>query len=161
METVLRVVFFYLVILLGLRVLGKREFSQLSPFELVTLLLIPELVQQALIREDFSATNALIALCTLFTLVFLTSLMVQRSKKVGEFIAGRPAVLVYEGKFVPEVLEHERVTPDEVYGEMRRAGLERITQLKWALLESDGRISFIPFEQQNEQINVRSDEMIE
>lgn len=157
METVLRVLFFYLVILLGIRVLGKREFSQLSPFELVTLLLIPELVSQALVREDFSATNALVALCTLFTLVFLTSLIVQHSRKAEAFVAGEPAVLVYEGRFIPSAMNHERVSPDEVYGEMRKSGLERIEQVKWALLESDGRMSFIPFAPEDKQVKPRSE----
>ncbi len=157
METVLRVLFFYVVILLGIRVLGKREFSQLTPFELVTLLLIPEIVQQALVREDFSATNALVALCTLFALVFLTSVVVHRSRKAEAFIDGEPAVLVYNGRFVPDFLSRERVTPDEVYGEMRHSGLERLEQVKWALLESDGRISFIPFAPEDKQVKPRSE----
>jgi uncharacterized membrane protein YcaP (DUF421 family) len=57
METVIRVTIFYLIILIGLRVMGKREFSQLTPLELVTLLLIPEIVSQSILREDFSLTN--------------------------------------------------------------------------------------------------------
>lgn len=157
METVLRVLFFYLVILFGLRILGKREFSQLSPFELVTLLMIPELAQQALVREDFSATNALIAICTLFTLVFVTSVLVQRNKKVEAFVEGEPAVLIYRGRLVRDFLDHERITPDEVFGEMRRSGLERMEQVKWALLESDGKISFIPFAPEDKQIKSRSE----
>lgn len=130
METVLRVAFFYLFILGGIRVLGKREFSQLSPFELVTLLLIPELASQALVREDFSATNAVIALSTLFVLVFLTSLVTHRSKRAEKVVEDEPTVLVYAGRFVPENLDRERVSPDEVYGEMRMAGLERADQLR-------------------------------
>ncbi|MGQ0562352.1 MAG: DUF421 domain-containing protein [Gemmatimonadota bacterium] len=159
METVFRVVFFYLVILLGIRVLGKRDFSQLSPFELVTLLMIPELVQQALMRDDFSATNALIALCTLFLLVFLTSIVAQRSKKLGALIEGQPAVLIYKGRFVPDYLHHERVSPDEIYAEMRQVGLERIEQVKWALLESNGRISFVPLAPEDKQIKARPEEV--
>jgi uncharacterized membrane protein YcaP (DUF421 family) len=151
METVLRIAFFYLFILGGLRVLGKREFSEFSPFELVTLLLIPELASQALLREDFSATNAVVALSTLFALVFLTSLAVHKSRRAGDVIGGSPTVLVHEGRFVRENLNRERITPEEVYGEMRMVGLERVEQVRWAILEGDGRISFVP-ERQGEEL---------
>ena len=74
----LRVALIYVFILLGMRVVGKREFAQLSPSELVSLLMIPELVSQALSHEDYSLTNALIGVCTLLLLVFVTSVLVQR-----------------------------------------------------------------------------------
>lgn len=100
METVVRVAVLYLFLMLVLRVMGKREFSELTPFDLVTLILIPDIVQQALIREDYSMTNALVALCTLFTL--------------------------------------------------HRVGLETIDQVKWVILEPDGRISIIPVRREDE-----------
>jgi uncharacterized membrane protein YcaP (DUF421 family) len=157
METVLRVAFFYFFILLGMRAIGKREFSQLSPFEMVTLLLIPELTQQALVRQDFSATNAVVALSTLFLLVFLTSLAAYRMPKVGAAIEGEPTVLVYNGRFVRRSLALERVSPDEIYSEMRKSGLERVEQLKWALLETDGKISVIPLAPEEKQIKARNE----
>jgi uncharacterized membrane protein YcaP (DUF421 family) len=73
METVARVSVVYVLLLAAMRVLGKRELSQLSPFELVTLLLIPEMFQQALVRDDFSMVTALVASATLLSLVYLTS----------------------------------------------------------------------------------------
>lgn len=146
METVVRVVIIYLVILLGLRIMGKREFGQLSPLELVTLLLIPELVAQALVREDFSMTNAIIGISTLFGLVFVTSLLGVRFKAVQGVIEGSPSVLAYNGKLVPENLMEERVSPEEVYTEIRKAGLEDLSDVRWAILETDGKISIIPAE---------------
>ena len=151
METVIRVAIIYLIIVIGLRVLGKREFSQLSPLELVSLMLIPEIVSQALVGEDFSITNAMIGLMTLFILVFLTSLLMQRFEKVEAAIADTPSVLVRHGKFIEDTLNKERVTPDEVFAEMHISGLERLEQVKWAILESDGKISIVPenLEEQN------------
>lgn len=155
METILRVAAIYFFIMLSLRLLGKREFSELSPFELVTLLLIPEIASQAMLREDFSLTNAIIGLSTLFLLVFLTSVVTHVSERAEKIIGGEPSVLVYDGAFVEEAMNRERITPAEVYGEMHRSGLARIEEVRWGILETDGRITFIPVEQAAKQIKAR------
>jgi uncharacterized membrane protein YcaP (DUF421 family) len=158
METILRVGAIYFFIMISLRLLGKREFSQLTPFELVTLLLIPEISAQAMLREDFSLTNALVGLSTLFLLVFLTSNVTHLSRKAERVIGGKATVLVCRGAFVPENMNRERITPDEVYGEMHRSGLSRLEQIQWAILETDGKISFIPADQ--EKKIARQDETV-
>jgi uncharacterized membrane protein YcaP (DUF421 family) len=145
METVLRVAILYVFIMIGLRLLGKREFGELAPFDLVVLLLIPEIASQALLREDFSMTNAFVALSTLLTLVFATSLLSYRSQLAGKAIGGVPAVLVRHGFLVAENLDRERVRPDEVLEAMHMVGLHRMDQVQWAILETDGRISIIPW----------------
>jgi uncharacterized membrane protein YcaP (DUF421 family) len=146
METVIRVFIIYIFILVGLRILGKREFGQLSPLELVSLLMIPEIVTKALTGEDYSLTNALIGVSTLFSLVFLTSVLMQWSRKAEHIIAGKPAVLVYDGNYVPDNMNRERITPDEIFTEMHKSGLEKLEQVKWAVLEPDGKISIVPAE---------------
>ena len=146
METVTRVIFIYIFIMLGLRVLGKREFGQLSPLELVTLLLIPEIVAQGLVREDFSLTNAIVGISTLFVLVFITSLVMQHSKKAEEVITGNPTLLVYDGKYIAENMNRERITPDEIYTELHKVGLFKLSQVRWVILESDGKLAVIPKE---------------
>ena len=145
MITVLRVVVIYLFVLIALRMLGKREFSQLSAFDLVTILLIPEIASQALVREDFSLTNALIGLSTLFTLVLLTSIVSHMSKRAATVIDGTPSILICNGQFVVDNLNRERVTPDEIFGEMHKVGLAELGQVQWGILESDGHISFVPY----------------
>jgi uncharacterized membrane protein YcaP (DUF421 family) len=144
METVIRVTLFYIFILLGLRALGKREFSQLSPLELVTLLLIPELVSQSLIREDFSFTNGIIAVATVFGLVFISSLLQHHSQLFSKVVSSSPAVLVAGGEFVQENMNKERISPSEIFSEMHKAGLYELSQVRWAILESDGRIAIVP-----------------
>lgn len=146
METVLRVAAIYLFVLVALRVLGKREFGQLSPIELVTLLMIPEIVSQALTREDYSLTNAAIGVATLLVLVFVTSLLMHRFQKAEIVIAGQPTVLVRQGELIGTALNAMRVTPDEVFSEMHKAGLQQLEQVQWAILESDGRIAIVPAE---------------
>lgn len=145
METVIRVGLIYLFLMAALRVMGKREFSQMAPFELVTLLLIPELVAQGLVREDFSITNSVIGVSTLLSLVFLTSVVAFLSRRIGRAIEDEPAVLLHHGFLVPEAMALERIAPDELLAEMHRAGLETTDQVKWAVLETDGKITIVPW----------------
>jgi uncharacterized membrane protein YcaP (DUF421 family) len=160
MDTVSRVALVYVVLMLAIRMMGKRELSQLSPFELVTLLLIPELFQQALVRDDFSMVNALIAASTLFSLVFLTAALSHRFKAVQSVLVSEPAVLVHNGKFVEFNMNRERVTPEEILTEMHKSGLERLAQVKWAILEEDGRISLVPANPQDKQLKPREEVVI-
>lgn len=150
METVFRVTIIYFFLMIALRIMGKREFGQMSPLELVALLLIPEIVSQALLREDFSMTNAIIAVTTLLTMVFLTSLVIQVSKRAEKAIAGAPTVLVYHGQLVADHMHKERVTEGEIFGEMHKSGLDRLEQVRWAVLEGDGKIAIIPETPENQ-----------
>jgi uncharacterized membrane protein YcaP (DUF421 family) len=158
METVTRVIFIYIFIMLGLRVLGKREFGQLSPLELVTLLLIPEIVAQGLVREDFSLTNAIVGISTLFALVFITSLVMQHSRKAEELLTGKPTVLAFDGKFIAENMNKERITPDEIYTELHKAGLYQLAQVRWVILEPDGKLAVIANEEHEEVGHPRSED---
>jgi uncharacterized membrane protein YcaP (DUF421 family) len=143
METVIRIAVIYIFLMIGLRVLGKRELSEMSPFDFLVLLLIPEIVSQGMIGEDFSITNGLVGVATLFTLVFLTSLLNYHSKVFRKATEGTPVVLVRRGQLVQENMDAERVPSDEIFSEMHKAGLELLSQVKWAILESDGKISIV------------------
>lgn len=149
METVIRVIVIYLFLMFGLRVLGKREFGQLSPLELVSLLLIPELVSSALQSEDFSIVDAIVGVSTLLALTVLTSIAQHLSKKAETVIAGEPTVLVYHGQLASDAMNRERVTPDEIFAEMHKAGLDELEQVRWAILEDDGSISIVPENRQD------------
>ena len=146
METVWRVTAVYVFLMVALRIMGKRDIGQLAPFDLVVLLLIPEIFSQSLVREDFSITNAFVAVSTLLLLVFLTSVIVYLSHGFARAVEGEAAVVVRHGFLVPEVMNRERVSPDEIMAQMHGAGLEQLSQVKWAILETDGRISFVPWE---------------
>jgi uncharacterized membrane protein YcaP (DUF421 family) len=144
MWIVARVAFTYAFLLLAMRGLGKREFAQLSAQEVILLLLISETLQQAMVGDDFSMTAAIIAASTLMLCSFLTSMFAYRFRRVEKALAGEPAVLVYEGRMLRRTMDLEHVSSDDISTEMRRAGLERLDQVKWALLETDGHISVIP-----------------
>jgi uncharacterized membrane protein YcaP (DUF421 family) len=160
MQTVIKVALIYIFILIGMRIMGKREFGQLAPMELVSLLLIPELVSQAVIGEDFSMTNAIIALTTLFAIVFLSSSLAHLSKKAEDVIEGVPTVLVHEGKLLTENMNKERVTPEEIFAEMHKTGLVRLEEVEWAILAEDGKIAIVPVEHSKPSAVHKPDELV-
>lgn len=143
-EAIWRVTFVYAFLLVAFRLSGKREVGQMSPFELVTLLLIPEIFSSALNRSSDSLSLATVGVGTLSLLVFLTGLLTFRSSKAESVLEGEPAVLVRDGKFVERNLRRERVTPEEVFSEMHLSGIERIEDVRWAILESEGKIAIVP-----------------
>jgi uncharacterized membrane protein YcaP (DUF421 family) len=144
METVVRVVVIYVALVAGLRAIGKREFSQLSPLELVTLLIIPEMVTQALVREDRSLTNAIVGVMTLLVVVYLSSLLQYHVKPAERAINSEPTVLVRHGKFITEHMNIERIPPEEVFMSMHQSGLTKLEEVQWAILETDGKITIVP-----------------
>jgi uncharacterized membrane protein YcaP (DUF421 family) len=149
MDTVLRITFIYFLLMVALRVMGKREMKEMSSFELVTLLMIPEIFSAALARGDSSMTHATIGVTTLFTLVFLTSIVTFRFQRVERLVEGTPTVLVHNGRFIERHLKNERITPDEVFTEMHKSGLETLEQVRWAILEADGKIAIVARDGEN------------
>lgn len=145
METVIRVAVIFVIVMVGLRITGKRELSELSPQDLVLLLLIPELATQAMSRDDYSITNALIGISTLLGLVFLNSLLGYRFQSYRKLMEGEPQVLFHDGKFQRDTLHRERIDADEIVAEARSHGFESLDQVKWAILEPDGKITCIPY----------------
>jgi uncharacterized membrane protein YcaP (DUF421 family) len=144
METVIRVAIVYVFVWACFRIVGKRELTQLSPFELVTLIFIPQLFSRALTRQDYSMTNGAIGASTLFVLLFLTSAARYRSTRVRSIVEGTPRVLVHDGAVVQQHLDRERVALDDILSAMRKVGMQRFADVQWAILESDGKISVVP-----------------
>ncbi len=145
METVIRVAIVYFFVMIFFRIMGKREVGQLSPFDLVLLMLIPDISSMGMMREDYSITNTLIGLSTILSLVFLNSVLTYKSKKAEDIIQGVPSVLFHDGKFLEKEMQLERISPDEVIEALHKAGFEHLKQVKWVILEPDGKISCIPY----------------
>ncbi len=144
MATVIRVVIAYVVLWAAFRVLGKRELTRMSPLELVLILLIPQLFSRALTRQDYSLTNAIVGAATLLSLVFLSSAITYRSQRVAKVMLSRATVLVANGRFAINALHEERISTDEVYDAIQKAGFTGVDQIEWAILQSDGAIAIIP-----------------
>lgn len=144
LDMIWRVAFVYFFLMLAFRFAGKRELSEMSPFELVTLLLIPEIFSTALNKSDDSLANSTISVAMLFVLVFVTGLLTFRSQRLEKLLEGEAALLVRDGRFLTGNLRKERVTPEEVLAEAHKAGIADVRDIRWAILEVDGQISIIP-----------------
>lgn len=143
METVWRVAFVYLAMWGCFRVIGKRELTRMTPFELVTLLFIPQLFSRALTRQDYSLTNALIGATTLLVLVFATSTLSHRFSGFRAVLQAHPSILVSHGRLVPDALDRERIAVEDIFSAMHKSGIADLASVEWAILEGDGRIAVV------------------
>jgi uncharacterized membrane protein YcaP (DUF421 family) len=143
MDIVLRAIVLYAFIVLVMRVIGRRELSSMTPFDLVLLIVLGDAIQQGLTQDDYSVTGAFLAVATIATLQVFTSYLSFRSKRARTVLEGEPIVLVDHGEIVRRNLERERMTEDEVAEEMRQQQISSLDEVEWAIIETNGSISFI------------------
>jgi uncharacterized membrane protein YcaP (DUF421 family) len=145
METVLRALVLYGFLLLVFRISGKRSLAQITAFDFVLLLVIGEATQQALIGEDYSLTTAIIAITTLMLVDIVLSLIKDHSRRIERYVDDLPVIIVDNGRLLTERMRKERVDEEEVLAAARgKQGLERLEQIRYAVLERNGEISIIP-----------------
>lgn len=147
MESVLRGAAIYVVLLVIVRLSGRRSLSEMTPFDFVLILIVAETTQQALLGDDFSITNAVILIVTLFAIDIGLSYVKGSSPQVQRWLDGTPTVLISHGKPDRRALKRARVQLDDVLEAAREQhGLERLEQVKFAVLEVGGNISIVPGE---------------
>ena len=145
MDAVLRAATLYAFLVVLFRVAGRRTLSEMTSFDFVLLLVVGEATQQALLGEDFSMTNAFLVILTLVALDIGMSLGKQRSKWIEKWVDGVPTILVEEGRPLKDRMDKARVDLDDVLEAARKLrGLERIEQVRYAVLECNGEITIIP-----------------
>jgi uncharacterized membrane protein YcaP (DUF421 family) len=148
MEIVLRSVAVFAFLWFVMRVIGKKELTQLSAFELVLLIVIGDLVQQGVTQEDMSVTGAVLATGTIALLVVAMSYAGFRWNRSTKVIEGMPVLVVADGRMLTEAMRVERLTEDEVVGEARQQGIGDVAEIRYGVLEPDGRFSFVRFDRQ-------------
>lgn len=147
MDSVLRASVVYAVLLVLFRLAGKRTLAEITTFDLVLLLIISEATQQAMVGSDNSMTNSLLLVGTLVGLNIFLSELKQRFAVVERVLDGMPLLIVEHGKPLKDRMNKERVDVDDVLDAAREShGLERMDQIKYAVLERNGKISIIPSE---------------
>lgn len=149
MDIVLRATVMFFVVFGLLRLMGKRELAEMTPFELVLLVVIGDLLQQGVTHNDFSLTGATLAISTFAFWSLVLGLLAMRSRRVEALLDGEPAVLVRHGELLRDMLRRHRMTISEFESEMRLAGIGHIAQVDWAILETNGKISFIKMDDRN------------
>jgi len=146
-EIVLRTAIVYFVILLGIRLTGKREIGQMTPFDLALLLLISNAVQNAMTGPDTSVTGGIIAAATLLLLNAAVTRLVWKNRKMRKFVEGTPTLLIRHGKIIHQHLDKERVTADALTQALREHGVASVEDVSVAVLEIDGSISVLKNEE--------------
>jgi uncharacterized membrane protein YcaP (DUF421 family) len=145
MDAVVRAVFFYFFLLLVFRLSGQRTLANMTTFDFVLLLVIAEATQQGLIGEDFSITQAVLMIITLVSLDIGLSLLKEKFPKLDKLIEGVPLVIVEDGKPLTERMQRARINESDILVAARELqGIERLDQIRYAVLERTGAISIIP-----------------
>jgi uncharacterized membrane protein YcaP (DUF421 family) len=148
MESVVRGAAIYFFILLIIRLSGRRTLATMTPFDFVLILIVAETTQQALLGDDFSLINSAILIVTLFGIDIALSYAKRRSHTVDKWLDGKPTLLVADGQPVEEALRKSRVDINDIMEAARKLhGLQRLDQVKYAILETAGDISIIPADQ--------------
>jgi uncharacterized membrane protein YcaP (DUF421 family) len=143
MDIVLRASATFLFILVVLRLMRKRSLGDMSPLQMVLLVVIGDLVQQGVTQEDYSLTGAALAIGTFAFWVTLLDWVTWRSEGARRVVEGTPLVIIEDGKPVEATLKLEQLPWDEVLESARQNGIEDIEDVQFAVLETSGKISFI------------------
>jgi uncharacterized membrane protein YcaP (DUF421 family) len=143
-EIVVRTLAVYVALLLGLRLAGKRELGQMTPFDLVVFLIVANAVQNAMVGADTSLNGGLLAAAVLIGVNYLVNRAGLRSKWFRQRLVGTSTILVNRGQYVQENLRREGVTEDDVLEAIREHGVNDVEGVRIAVLEVDGTISVVP-----------------
>jgi uncharacterized membrane protein YcaP (DUF421 family) len=143
MDIVLRATVIFVALYLLVRLMGKRELGQMTPFELIVLIVIGDLIQQGVTQNDFSLTGAILAISTFAFLALVMSWATYLWPWAERLLEGEPRVIVRDGEILSANLRRNRLTRSEIEAEMRLAGIGKLTDVAWAILETQGKISFI------------------
>jgi uncharacterized membrane protein YcaP (DUF421 family) len=143
MDIVIRAAVAFLVILFLTRIVGRRELSTLEPFDLILLVTIGDLVQQGVTQNDFSVTGMFLAIGTIGLLAVLFSYLPWRFQVLRPVLEGVPIILVEEGKVVEKNVKRQRLTQEEIAAAARVQNIASLDEVRWAVLETNGQISFI------------------
>jgi uncharacterized membrane protein YcaP (DUF421 family) len=143
MDIVFRAAVAFLFILLVTRIVGRRELNTLEPFDLILLVTIGDLVQQGVTQNDFSVTGLALAVGTIAVLTVLFSYLPWRFQVLRPVLEGQPVILIEDGNVIDKNLRRHRLTQEEIAAEARFQQIDSFDKVRWAVLETSGKISFI------------------
>ncbi len=147
LQIALRTAVIYLVVLIGVRLSGKREVGQMTPFDLTLLLLLSNSVQNAMTGPDTSLLGGIAAACTLLILNYLVGTVSGTSRKFRRVVEGEPSLLIHDGKIMQSHMDKEHVSLDELQRAIREHGIGSVTDVALAVLEVDGSISCLKYDE--------------
>jgi uncharacterized membrane protein YcaP (DUF421 family) len=143
MDLVLRAIVLFVFLMVVTRVIGRRELSSLQPFDLILLIVLGDAVQQGLTQDDYSLTGVVLTVGTFVVLQVSVSWVGYRFPKTRPVLEGDPIIVIQDGEPIERNMKRERLTIDELAEAARLEGIEHLADVKWAVVETTGRISFI------------------
>lgn len=143
MDIVLRAIIIYLLVFAFTRALGRRELATLQPFDFILLVVIGDLIQSGVTQSDMSVTGVIVVVSTIGILQVMVSYLGFRVRRLRPFLQGEPIVLVENGQTIDRNMRRERLTIDDLAEKARLNEIESLDEVKWAVLETNGDISFI------------------
>jgi uncharacterized membrane protein YcaP (DUF421 family) len=144
MDIVARAAIIFFVLLVMTRAVGRRELSSMEPFDIILLVVIGDLVQQGVTQSDYSMTGAVTVMATIAVLTVAMSYLSYRFRRLRPVLEGEPLVLLQDGQPIERNLRRERITIDELRAAAREQQLASLDRVRLAILETSGRITFIP-----------------
>ena len=144
MDLVIRAAVIFFFIFLVTRIAGRRQLSELEPFDVILLVVLGDLVQQGITQSDESVTGTLIVISTVTLLSVSVGWLSFRFGRVRLITEGEPIILIHDGQLVEPNLRRERLTRGDLEEEVRRQQLTTLDEVRWAILEDGGTISIIP-----------------
>jgi uncharacterized membrane protein YcaP (DUF421 family) len=152
-QIVVRTGVIYLLVLIGVRLSGKREVGQMTPFDLTLLLLLSNSVQNAMTGPDTSLLGGAVAAATLLVLNYGVAAVSGSSRHFRRLVEGEPTLLVHDGKIIEAHMARERVSMDELHRALREHGINSCDQVALAVLEVDGSISCLKYDEIKQDAN--------
>jgi len=139
----LKTILIYTIVLIAMRLMGKREIGQIQPFELAITIMIADLATIPIAEKDVSMVNGIIPIISLLIMHLLLSFINLKSIRAREIICGKPSILVFRGKIDEKVLRKERITIHELEEKLRGANISNLADVEYAILETNGNLSVI------------------
>jgi uncharacterized membrane protein YcaP (DUF421 family) len=144
MDIVLRAIVGFCFLVVLMRLIGRRELSSMEPFDLILLIVLGDLIQQGVTQSDYSLVGLILTGGTFALLAVALSFAVYKFPRLRPVFEDEPLIVVQDGKVIDKNLRRERITVEEVAAEARMQQLASLEDVEWAVLETSGRISFIP-----------------
>jgi uncharacterized membrane protein YcaP (DUF421 family) len=145
----------YLLVLVGVRLTGKREVGQMTPFDLTLLLLLSNSVQNAMTGPDTSLMGGAVAATVLLSMNYLVAQFSSANRGFRRLVQGSPSLLIHDGQLVMEHLRREHLTVDEVMRALREHGIGCIEEVAIGVLEVDGSLSFLKADELPAEVRAR------
>ena len=140
---VVRTVILYLLVVFSLRFMGKKQIGQLEPSELAVAIMISELASIPMESKDIPLVNGIVPVLILVCCEVLISWLILKNVKVRKYISGKPSILVDHGVLKQSALKELRFTTDDLLEEMRMNGITNISDIQYAIMETNGQVSFV------------------